>query len=138
MPNTAATIHLDPHANADVRPDVPRDELAPWLEPLNALAAEIGPIPGGDDGYYRPSTETIVVEAHSPNRRVKTLVPWRKGRTPTFGAFRHLMRHEGRRRYGERAANRRFARAWCAHMSGVRTRFSRAATADARLRAGAV
>jgi hypothetical protein len=33
------------------------------------------PIASGADGFYRPTTKAIVVEAsHSPNRRVKTLV----------------------------------------------------------------
>ena len=55
--------------------------LAPWLEPLIALAAETGStvafesIASGADGYYRPKTKAIVVEvAHSSNRCVKTLV----------------------------------------------------------------
>jgi antirestriction protein ArdC len=56
-------------------------ELAPWLEPLIALAGEIGStlafesIASGADGFYRPKTKAIVVEAsHWPNQRVKTLV----------------------------------------------------------------
>jgi antirestriction protein ArdC len=67
---------LDPPAAAEID----GNELAPWLEPLTALAGEIGstvafePIASGADGYYRPKTKAIVVEAaHSPNRRVKTL-----------------------------------------------------------------
>jgi hypothetical protein len=75
-----------------VAAEIDGDELAPWLAPLIALAGEIGStvafesIASGADGFYRPKTKAIVVEAaHSPNRRVKTLVPWRKGRIPTFG-----------------------------------------------------
>jgi hypothetical protein len=77
LPPPAEPAPLDPPAAAEID----GDELAPWLEPLIALAAEIGstvafePIASGADGYYRPKTKAIVVEAaHSPNRRVKTLV----------------------------------------------------------------
>jgi antirestriction protein ArdC len=63
------------------RAEIDGDELAPWLAPLTALAAEIGstvayePIASGADGYYRPKTKAIVVEvSHAANRQVKTLV----------------------------------------------------------------
>jgi antirestriction protein ArdC len=77
LPSPAEPAPLDPPA----APEIDGDELEPWLEPLTALAAEIGStvafesITSGADGYYRPKTKAIVVEAsHSPNRRVKTLV----------------------------------------------------------------
>ena len=77
LPPPAEPAPLDPPAAAEID----GDELAPWLEPLTALAGEIGStvafdsIASGADGYYRPKTKAIVVEAsHSPNRRVKTLV----------------------------------------------------------------
>ena len=77
LPPPAVPAPLDPPAAAEIE----GDELAPWLEPLTALAAEIGStvafesIASGADGYYRPSSKAIVVEAtHPPNRRVKTLV----------------------------------------------------------------
>jgi len=77
LPPPAEPAPLDPPVAAEID----GDELAPWLEPLTALAAEIcstvtfEPIASGADGYYRPSTKAIVIEAaHSPNRRVKTLV----------------------------------------------------------------
>ena len=51
------------------------------MTPLTALAGEIGStvtfesIDSGADGYYRPQTKAIVVEAsHPANRQVKTLV----------------------------------------------------------------
>jgi hypothetical protein len=77
LPPPAEPAPLDPPTAAEID----GDELAPWLEPLTALAAEIGstvtfePITSGADGYYRPSTKAIVIEAtHPPNRQVKTLV----------------------------------------------------------------
>ena len=77
LPPPAEPAPLDPPAAAEID----GDELAPWLEPLTALAGEIGStvafdsIASGADGFYRPKTKAIVVEAsHSPNRRVKTLV----------------------------------------------------------------
>jgi hypothetical protein len=52
--------------------EIDGDELALWLGPLIALAAEVGStvavesIASGADGYYRPKTKAIVVEvAHS-------------------------------------------------------------------------
>jgi antirestriction protein ArdC len=77
LPPPAEPAPLDPPAAAEID----GDELAPWLEPLIALAGEIGstvafePIASGADGYYRPRTKAIVVEAvHPPNRQVKTLI----------------------------------------------------------------
>src|SRR4051794_14063782 len=77
LPPPAEPAPLDP----PVATEIDGDELAPWLEPLIALAGEIGStvafesIASGADGFYRPKTKAIVVEvAHSPNRRVKTLV----------------------------------------------------------------
>src|SRR4051794_36443344 len=77
LPPPAEPAALDPPAAAEID----GDELAPWLAPLTALAGEIGstvafePVRSGADGYYRPKTKAIVVEAtHPPNRRVKTLV----------------------------------------------------------------
>jgi antirestriction protein ArdC len=77
LPPPAEPAPLDPPEAAEID----GDELGPWLEPLTALAAEIGstvtygPIASGADGYYRPSTKAIVIEAaHPPNRQVKTLV----------------------------------------------------------------
>ena len=77
LPPPAEPAPLDPPAAAEID----GDELAPWLEPLTALATAIGStvvfesIASGADGFYRPKTKAIVVEAsHSPNRRVKTLV----------------------------------------------------------------
>jgi hypothetical protein len=77
LPPPAEPAPLDPPA----APEIEGDELGSWLEPLTALAAEVGssvsfePISGGVDGFYRPSTKAIVVEAaHSTNRRVKTLI----------------------------------------------------------------
>ena len=53
--------------------------LTPWLEPLIALAAEIGStvafesIASGAGGYYGPEKKAIDLEvAHSPKRCVKT------------------------------------------------------------------
>jgi hypothetical protein len=77
LPPPAEPAPLDPPPAAEID----GNELAPWLEPLTALAAEIGStvtyetIASGTDGYYQPKTKAIVVEAtHPPNRRVKTLV----------------------------------------------------------------
>ena len=77
LPPPAEPAPLDPPTAAEID----GDELAPWLEPLTALAAEIGstvayePIASGADGYYRPKTKAIVVDAaHPANRQVKTLV----------------------------------------------------------------
>jgi antirestriction protein ArdC len=77
LPPPAEPTPLDPPTAAEID----GDELTPWLEPLSALAAEIdstinfAPIASGADGYYRPSTKAIVVEAgHPANRQVKTLV----------------------------------------------------------------
>lgn len=77
LPPPAEPAPLDPPAAAEID----GDELAPWLEPLTALAADIGstvafePIASGADGYYRPKCKAIVVEAgHPANRQVKTLV----------------------------------------------------------------
>jgi antirestriction protein ArdC len=77
LPPPAEPAPLDPPAAAEID----GDELAPWLEPLTALGGEIGStiafesIASGADGFYRPKTKAIVVEAtHPPNRRVKTLV----------------------------------------------------------------
>jgi hypothetical protein len=77
LPPPAEPAPLDPPPAAEID----GDELAPWLEPLTALAAEVGstvtfePIASGADGFYRPKTKAIVVEAtHPANRRVKTLV----------------------------------------------------------------
>jgi hypothetical protein len=88
LPPPAEPAPLDPPAGAEID----GDELAPWLEPLTALAAEIGstvayePIASGADGYYRPKTKAIVIEAAHPiNRQVKTLVPWRSSRIQTIG-----------------------------------------------------
>jgi antirestriction protein ArdC len=77
LPPPAEPARLDPPAAAEID----GDELAPWLAPLTALAGEIGStvsfesIATGADGYYRPRTKAIVVEAaHPRNRQVKTLV----------------------------------------------------------------
>ena len=77
LPPPAEPAPLDPPAAAEID----GDELAPWLQPLTTLAADIGctvtfePIASCADGLYRPSTKAIVVEAsHPPNRQVKTLV----------------------------------------------------------------
>lgn len=77
LPPPSDPAPLDPPA----APEIDGDELAHWLEPLTALAAEIGSsvsfevIASGADGFYRLSTRAIVVEAaHPANRRVKTLV----------------------------------------------------------------
>jgi antirestriction protein ArdC len=77
LPPPAEPAPLDPPA----APEIDGEELEPWLDPLTALAAEIGstvsfePILSGADGFYRLSTKAIVVEAaHSANRRVKTLI----------------------------------------------------------------
>lgn len=77
LPPPAQPAPLDPPAAAEID----GDDLEPWLAPLAALAAEIGssvtfkPLDGTRDGYYRPSTKAIVIEAtHAANRRVKTLI----------------------------------------------------------------
>jgi antirestriction protein ArdC len=77
LPPPATPAPLDPPAAAEID----GDELSPWLTPLTALAAEIGStvafeaIGSGADGFYRPATKAIVVEArHAANRRVKTLI----------------------------------------------------------------
>jgi len=77
LPPPGEPAPLDPPAAAEID----GDELEPWLEPLTALAAEIGstvafePIASGADGFYRLKTKAIVVEAaHPANRQVKTLV----------------------------------------------------------------
>src|SRR3954471_4021248 len=77
LPPPAEPAPLDPPVAAEID----GDQLAPWLDPLTALAGEIGStvsfeaITTGADGYYRPKTKAIVVEAaHAPNRQVKTLV----------------------------------------------------------------
>ena len=77
LPPPAEPAPLDPPAAAEID----GDELASWLEPLTALAGEIGstvtfePIASGADGYYRPKTKAIVIEASHPvNRQVKTFV----------------------------------------------------------------
>jgi antirestriction protein ArdC len=77
LPPPTEPAPLDP----PTAPEINGDALEPWLQPLTTLAAEIGssvsfePIAGGADGFYRPNTKAIVVEAaHSPNRRVKTLI----------------------------------------------------------------
>jgi antirestriction protein ArdC len=77
LPSPAEPAPLDPPAAAEID----GDELATWLKPLTTLAAEIGStvtfewIASGADGFYRPKTKAIVVEAaHPPNRQVKTLV----------------------------------------------------------------
>ncbi len=78
LPPPAQPAPLDPPSPAA---EIDGTELAPWLAPLAALAAEIGsnvtfaPIASGADGFYDPITKAIVVEAgHPANRQVKTLV----------------------------------------------------------------
>ncbi len=77
LPPPAEPAPLDPPTAAEID----GTELAPWLEPLTALAAEVGstvafePIASGADGFYGLTTKAIVVEAaHPANRQVKTLV----------------------------------------------------------------
>jgi hypothetical protein len=81
LPPPAAPAPLDPPIAAEID----GDELALWLEPLTALAAEIGstvafePIASGADGFYgsrrrRSSSRRRI----PPNRQVKTLcMSWR-------------------------------------------------------------
>src|SRR5881397_2480501 len=63
LPPPAEPAPLDPPAAAEID----GNELAPWLEPLTALAGGIGStvafesIASGADGYYRPKTKAIVV-----------------------------------------------------------------------------
>jgi hypothetical protein len=96
LPPPAEPAPLDPPAAAEID----GDELAPWLEPLTALAAEIGssvtfePIASGADGYYRPKTKAIIVGegwqrwarvrasaarpyAAGPSRRTAPALSWR-------------------------------------------------------------
>ena len=77
LPPPAEPAPLDPPTAAEID----GDELAPWLRPLMALAGDIGStvsfdtIASGADGYYRPSTKAITLEAsHPANRQVKTLI----------------------------------------------------------------
>lgn len=58
LPPPAEPAPLDPPVAAEID----GDELAPWLEPLTALAADLGfrvtlePLASGADGSYRPKT----------------------------------------------------------------------------------
>jgi antirestriction protein ArdC len=77
LPPPAEPAPLDPPGAAEID----GTELAPWLDALEQLAAEIGStvsyeaIASGADGFYRLATKAIVVHAgHPANRQVKTLV----------------------------------------------------------------
>lgn len=77
LPPPAQPAPLEPPAAAEID----GDELASWLAPLSALAAQIGSsvayqaIASGADGYYHLKTKAIVIEAsHPANRQVKTLI----------------------------------------------------------------
>jgi hypothetical protein len=88
LPPPAEPAPLESPAAAEID----GDELAPWLESLTALAAEIGStvafesIASGADGYYRPSTKRSLSIAGHDARPLDRSRPARGTRTRELDA----------------------------------------------------